>query len=108
MAVAYEIRMGAPTAGTLLISEHAGDGRVLVRVESCNPSLVWSTDSQALAVPQWTPELLQRLCIVSLPDGHVRVGADEFGVMELHSFESGIVRGIDSPIHQPRKIKIVV
>lgn len=108
MDIAYEIRMGAPTAGTLLITDSADKGRVLVRVESCNPSVVWAADSNALAVPQWTPELMQRLCIVSMSTRTVRKFDDPFSVLELHSFADGVVRGIDSPIHHPRQITVRV
>lgn len=108
MDVAYEIRMGAPTAGTLLITDSADKGRVLVRVESCNPSVVWAADSSALAAPQWTPDLMQRLCIVSMPTRTVRKLNELYGVLELHAFADGVVHGIDSPIHHPRKISVHV
>lgn len=105
---AIEIGMGAPTSGTLIVSENRYGGAVLVHLHACNPSLVWSADSRALAIPQWTAQRQQTLCIVSLPSGIVRSVPGEFRVLELHSFEDGILRGIDSPVYQPRSVEIAV
>jgi hypothetical protein len=101
IAEAIEVGMGAPTSGTLVISDNQG-GRTHVRVESCNPSIVWSSDSRTMAFPQWTPDRQQRLCVVSFPGGVVRSLDENFRVLELHSLEGGIVRGIDSPVYMPR------
>jgi hypothetical protein len=100
--------MGAPTSGTLVISENRPGGRILARLESCNPSFVWSSDSRALALPQWTPSRGQRMCIVSLPSGKVRPVVGEFRVLVLQAFEQGVVRGIDSPIYMPRTFELSV
>ena len=100
--------MGAPTSGTLVISDNFHGGRIHARLESCSPSFVWSSDSRALAVPQWTPSRQQRMSIVSVPSGTVRPVADEFRVLELHSFEQGMVRGVDSPIYMPRSFEFSV
>ena len=78
---AGEIGMGAPTSGVLVISENRDGGRVVARVDSCNPSCVWSDDSRAIACPQWTRSRQQRLCIVSVPSGIVRLAADEYRVL---------------------------
>jgi uncharacterized protein YfaP (DUF2135 family) len=105
---AIEIAMGAPTSGTLVIAENNAAGRIHVQLESCNPSFVWSSDSRAVAVPQWTPIRQQRMCIVSVPSGKVRAIPGPFSVLELHAFEQGVVRGIDSPIYVPRNIAVPV
>jgi len=108
IADAREIRMGAPTSGELVISENRDFGRVIAKMNSCNPSLVWSTDSKSLAVPQWNPNLEQCLCIVSVPDGRIRRLAEKFRVLELMTFKEAVVRGVDSPIHLPAHIEISV
>jgi hypothetical protein len=100
--------MGAPTSGTLVVSDNFHGGNIHARLESCSPSFVWSSDSRALAFPQWTPSRRQRMCILSVPSGTVRPVADEFRVLELHAFEQGIVRGIDSPIYMPRSFEFSV
>lgn len=106
--VAWEIAMGAPTSGTLTVTDARDASAFMVEVDACNPSLVWSADSRAVAVPQWTPERKQRLCVVSVPSGDVGWLEEEFRVLELRAFEDGRVRGIDSPIHEPRELERVV
>jgi hypothetical protein len=108
VAEALEIRMGAPTRGTLVVTDEREGGRACARVEGCNPSLVWSSDSRALAVPQWTREQRQRLCVVSLPSGAVRCLSDDFAVLELHAFAGGVVVGVDSPAWLPTRFKVSV
>jgi hypothetical protein len=105
---ATEIAMGGPTRGVLVIAENQRDGRVHARLESCSPSFIWSNDSRALAVPQWTPSRKQLMAIVSVPSGRVALVAGEFHVLELHAFERGVVRGIDSPVYMPRNIQFPV
>ena len=104
---ASEIAMGAPTFGTLVVTE-VSNGHVCARLDSINPSLVWSADSRALAAPQWTRERNQRLVIVSVPMGRVRPADQEFRVLELRSFQHGRVRGVDSPIHLPTPLDLDV
>jgi len=99
IAEAGEIGMGAPTLGVLRISNG------LTR-PSCNPFMVWSSDSEYLAVPQWTRDRRQRLMIISFSRRASRYGPGEYRVLELESFESGVVRGIDSPAHLPAPIQV--
>lgn len=96
---ASEIGQGAPTSGILKLS----NGLIFQR---CNPSAVWSDDSKFLAVPQWTERNMQRLLVISIEQASVGYAPDIFRVLELHSFSEGKIKGIDSPIHKPRKIEI--
>ena len=98
---ASEIAMGAPTWGTLTISNG-------MTFQKCNPSIVWSDDSQFLAVPQWTRERDQRLMIIAVKENKVGYATGIFSVLELHSFVGGKIKGIDSPIHKPSEIDIDV
>ena len=98
---ASEVGQGAPTSGILNISNG-------MSYRGCNPSIVWSDDSQYLAVPQWTRERDQRLLVISLRDKSSRYASGLFRVLELHSFLNGRIKGIDSPIYQPREIEIDV
>lgn len=96
---ASEIGQGAPTSGIL----HISNG---MSYRGCNPSIVWSDDSQYLAVPQWTRERDQRLLVISLRDKSSGYAPDVFRVLELHLFLSSKIKGIDSPIYQSREIEI--
>ncbi|MGD8240333.1 MAG: hypothetical protein PVH68_17390 [Armatimonadota bacterium] len=98
---ANEVAMGAPTRGQLVLSNG------VVR-ERCNPSIVWSDDSEYLAVPQWTPDRMQRLMIISVSRRESRCAPGIYDVLQLESFEGGVVRGTDSPIHLPRRIAVDV
>jgi hypothetical protein len=98
---AREVGMGAPTYGLLNISNG-------MSYQRCNPSIVWSDDSQYLAVPQWTYYRDQRLLVISLGQGSSGYAPGLFRVLELHSFLNGKIKGIDSPIYQPREIEIDV
>lgn len=56
---ATEIAMGAPTSGELKLSNG-------MRRDNRSPFMVWSDDSEYLAVPQWTQNREQRLMIISM------------------------------------------
>jgi hypothetical protein len=98
---AGEIAMGAPTSGTLVLSTG-------VTVERCSPSIVWSDDSRWLAVPRWTVNRHQQLVVVDARAGTVRVMPGTYRVLQLESFDGGIVRGVDSPIHQPQPVAVAI
>lgn len=98
---ADEIAMGAPTSGTLKVSDGSSYQR-------CSPSMVWSDDSRYLAVPQWTFSRQQRLLVIS-PERKCAVYLPGiFSVLELHSFSDGKIKGINSPIYLPRPVEIDV
>ena len=90
-----EVAMGAPTSGSLVLSNGYSYG-------SCNASIQWSDDSAFLAVPQWTSELLQRLMLIRISDGAVAYAPETYRVLEIESFSDGVVHGIDSPIHMSK------
>ncbi|HEU4880774.1 MAG TPA: hypothetical protein VFT45_00975 [Longimicrobium sp.] len=96
-----EIAMGGPTSATLIVSTG-------MTLESCSPSMVWSDDSRFLAVPRWTPDRAQQLAIVDVEQGTVRVLPGRYRVLQLESFDAGVVRGVDSPIYQPRPVAVAV
>jgi hypothetical protein len=104
---AQEIRMGGPTWGALQVHEKAGN-RLLAKLDSCSPTFTWSNRSDALAVPQFTHALDQRLVIVSPATGRVRVLPQSYSVLVLHSFDEGVVRGVDSPLYAARPIEVVI
>src|SRR5262249_33892394 len=83
---AGEVARGAPRIGTLSISDLSDGRRVVARFQGCNPSLVWSGDSAALAVPQWTRGRMKKLNIVAVPSGAIIAEAEGFRVLELHEF----------------------
>lgn len=102
---AMEIAMGAPTRGVLKISEKQ-TGRCIAELANANGSFIWCSDSAVLAFPQWTPERMQKLVFVRVPQGTTHPMKREYRVLQLDSFEQGVLQGVDSPIHQPSKLTI--
>jgi hypothetical protein len=96
---AMEIAMGAPTSGLLKITTG-------FELDHCNPSMVWSDNSKYLAVPQWTKNHQQRLVLISVENSKVAYSPKKYKVLQLHNFSNGIVKGIDSPIHEPKPFEI--
>ena len=85
--------MGAPTRGRLRVSNG-------ITVESCNPSLVWSDDSEFLAVPKWVGRS-QKLMVISVTRRQCQYSRVTYEVLELHSFSNGVMCGMDSPHYRP-------
>jgi hypothetical protein len=98
---AFEIAMGAPTSGQLRISNG-------ITRDDCNPSMIWSADSEYLAVPQWTKDCNQRLLVISVTRKKSWYASGKYRVLQLESFIDGVIKGIDSPIHMPRQIAVDV
>jgi hypothetical protein len=68
--------------------------------------MVWSNDSKFLAVPQWLDHGDQRLIIISVHLQVLHIVPGRFRVLQLESFEDGVVKGIDSPAYLPAEIAI--
>ncbi len=97
---ANEVAMGAPTAGELTLSNG------IISRQRCNPSMVWSSDSEYLAVPEWTEDRNQRLLVISMSRRQFGYAPKEYRVLQLESFDDAIVRGIDSPAYMPKRVKV--
>jgi len=87
---AEEIAMDAPTSDTLLINDD-------FKLNNCNPSAAWSTNSQYLAIPQWTETKMQKLIVIDAKTGKSIISKKTFSVLVLNSFENNNITGIDSP-----------
>ena len=98
---AMEIAMGAPTSGTLSVS--CG-----IKRKQCNPSIVWSSDSRFLAVPQWTKNRAQRLLIIEVEKGKSYWAPKVYRVLELHNFVNGTIYGVDSPEYNPVQVEVKI
>jgi hypothetical protein len=94
-----EVCQGGPTYGRVVLSNG-------MTFDSCNSSFVWSRDSKYLAVPQWTHYREQRLLVINAGQRTFKLLPEVFQVLELHSFTDGVVEGIDSPVHEPKRVLI--
>jgi hypothetical protein len=104
---AMEIAMGAPTRGTLTVRDR-GDERPIVKIPDASGSFVWSSDSSAIAFPRWSIKRDQTLCICGMPGGQITEVRGRFRVLQLESFHDNRLIGVDSPIHQPSKVAILI
>tara|TARA_B100001971_G_scaffold203052_1_gene217492 strand:- start:1874 stop:2284 length:411 start_codon:yes stop_codon:yes gene_type:complete len=90
-----EVCMGGPTRGPLIISNG-------MRIEDCNPSIMWSDDSRFIAVPQWTETRSQKLVVIDVKNKSTHTFTKTYQVLAIESFKDGLIQGIDSPIHNPK------
>ena len=84
---AYEISMGNPTYGTLILSNGINIGR-------CNPSFIWSNDSKCLAIPQYTTNWFfgfgkQRLLVIDVNENQGWQSQKLAYYIQPEKFESG-------------------
>jgi hypothetical protein len=105
---AWEVGMGSPTFGTLVIHDVANGMRTIASIENCNPAFVWSSDSTALAATRWTRDRKQNLIVIAVSSGKVVAEAYGFRVLELHEFVGNVIKGVDSPIHMPSAFEFVL
>jgi hypothetical protein len=97
-----EVAMGAPTLGRLrVIRLDEPKGEFLI-TDDAAASMVWSDDSQFLAFAKWRMNKKQSLCVLRVSNMNIDESPDEFRVLELRSFSGGRIKGIDSPVYQPR------
>ena len=86
IAEACEHSMGNPTVGTLRLS----NGLELLK---CNPSFIWSDDSQYLAVPQWIRRfglfLRQRLVIIDVGNDTIFASRFTYWLLQPREFVDG-------------------
>jgi hypothetical protein len=99
---ASEISMGNPTRGTLNLS-------IGLRLESCNPSFVWSDDSRYLAVPwyfsRWHVFRRQRMAVVDLTARRVLVSPDTACYFQPESFCEGVLTATREPTGKAERVR---
>lgn len=100
-----EIAMGAPLASSLSINGTNIEGKFL-------PSCVWSSDSKFLALPKWIwggeHHKRQQLSVYSVEQQVLHVATQRYGVLQLNSFEAGLVKGVNSPAYQPEAFEFEI
>jgi hypothetical protein len=98
---AYEVSMGNPTSGTLCITKGP-------HIERCNPSFLWSDDSQFLAVPQFFGRFgilrRQRLLIVAMEDRRVFASKAIAHYFQPQSFSAGQIVATVEPFKEPYEV----
>jgi hypothetical protein len=96
-----EIAMGAPIGGECFLETK--DKQKIKIHDWCGGPPAWETDGQFVAIPIWTRKALkgivQQIGVVDTKRRELRIFAQTFRVLDLRSFNKGVVYGYDSPIH---------
>jgi hypothetical protein len=100
--MAHEVSMGNPTRGTLILRHAEGDDAGLVlRLDGCNPSFVWSDDSRYLAVPRyfyrWGLFRRQRIVVIDVAARRLFETSDATYYFQPESFSSGTLVAARNP-----------
>ena len=97
-----EIAMGAPLGGQC--SLQTSDNKSLNIYNWCGGPPVWQTDGKLVAIPLWIRKFfkgtVQQIGIVDIGKLELTIYWKTFRVLDLRSFEKGIISGYDSPIHK--------
>ena len=99
---AVEISMGNPTLGTLCVSQG-------LHIPDCNPSFVWSDDSQFLAVPQFFRSFgffnRQRLLVIAFRKHRVYASKITAWYFQPETFAGGTLGVTINPFYSKRTIE---
>jgi hypothetical protein len=98
IVIAREIAMGSPSVGLLQISNG-------MKINNCNTSMVWSSDSNLLAVPQWSNERRITLLIINAILKKIKKTPEIYGILKLEQFENGIIIGKEDPDSNPTEFE---
>ena len=98
---ACEVSMGNPTIGTLLLSSG-------LKVENCNPSFVWSDDSNFLAVAQYSANWFggigkQKLLIINVLENCAWRSPKLAYYIQPATFREDKIKVILNPFHKSRE-----
>lgn len=100
-----EIAMGAPIGGQCYLETE--DKQKLKIHDWCGGPPAWDTDGDLVAIPIWTRKFLgtvQQIGIVDTIKGELKIFKKTFDVLDIRSFDKGIVYGHDSPISKTKTV----
>lgn len=100
-----EIAMGAPIGGACYLE--IGDKQRVKINDWCGGPPAWETDGDLVAIPIWTRKHLrtvQQIGIVDTTKGELKIFKKTFDVLDIRSFDKGIIYGYDSPIYETKVV----
>ena len=102
VSVNGEVCQGGPTIGLFELSNG-------MKIESCNPSFVWSDCSNFVAVPQWRKKFLatvERILVIDVVERTAIASTKTFDVVELKKFSGHLISGLDSPLRNSKEFTL--
>jgi hypothetical protein len=100
-----EIAMGAPMGGQCYLE--TGDKQKIKIHDWCGGPPAWDSEGDLVAIPIWTRKFLgtgQKIGIVDTIKRELKIFKKTFDVLDIRSFDKGIVYGYDSPIYKTKTV----
>ena len=98
-----EIAMGAPVGGECFLI-YSDNSKVRLSDWAGGP-VVWEIQGSRVAFPVWTRTRDQKIAVADINSWTLTIYSQTFRVLDLQSFEHGIIIGQDSPIHMTTAIQ---
>jgi hypothetical protein len=98
-----EIAMGAPIGGEcfLVYPDHI---KVQLSDWAGGP-VVWQTQGGKVAFPVWTRSRDQKIAVADINARTLTIYSPTFRVLDMKTFDQGIITGQDSPIHMATNVQ---
>lgn len=97
-----EIAMGAPIGGPCKLTTSILNKTLIDKW--CGGPAIWNEDGLKAAIPIWDNSIFkgtfQRIGIVDLKKNTLTKYKKKFRVLDLRTFNSNLIKGVDSPIHR--------
>ncbi len=96
--------MGGPLGGKCFLVYP--DNSKLQLADRAGGPAVWETDGRRVALPVWTVSRDQRLAVADLQARTLTIYSQKFRVLNLKTFDQGIIMGQDSPIYRTDNVQV--
>ncbi len=98
-----EIAMGGPMSAGAHIE--LANGKLITVDASIGFPAVWNEAGTQVAFPVWDKHRRQNIGVICTESKSYTIYAKLFRVLHLETFNYGIIKGIDSPIHKTEKVQ---
>ncbi len=96
-----EFAMGGPIGGACRLVDE--ENRSYLIDECCGGPPVWSADNK-VALGKWFGNTTQQILVLDPIVMEITVYKGLFVILNLREFEGGVIKGIESPIHEPEHV----
>ncbi|MFD2908078.1 hypothetical protein ACFSX9_04945 [Flavobacterium ardleyense] len=101
-----EIGMSGPLGGKCFIENSKG---LKIKLNYwCAGPPVWETSGKLVAIPIWTNHefkgIIQHIGLFNIETSVLKIFSKSFTLLDLRSFEQGIIQGFDSPLYKTKTV----